>query len=271
MLFVSTSGALGKYLSISPPLAIWYRSIIGFVFLFFISKSLKKSFRINYPQHRIPIFIASFLMAFHWIFYFFALQFSNVAIGMISLFTYPVFTTFLEPFILKKPFDYVQIIFGLFLILGIYFLIPEYNLDNNITLGVVFGLISAVSYSLRNILLKKPSQEIDGIVLMSFQTLFITIILLPVVFIYDHSPLAYNWLQLLVLGILTTAIGHTLFIMSFRHFSISKVSILSSIQPLFGIIIAFIFLNEIPNMNTFIGGTIIVSLVILESLRKEIN
>jgi len=44
-------------------------------------------------------------MGGHWITYFYALKLSNVAIGMLSLFAYPIFTALLEPFFIKVKFD----------------------------------------------------------------------------------------------------------------------------------------------------------------------
>ena len=45
----------------------------------------------------------------------------------------------------------------------------------------------------------------------------------------------------------TTAIGHTLMVTSLKHFSVTTASIISSLQPVYGIIMAFLFLSEILN------------------------
>jgi drug/metabolite transporter (DMT)-like permease len=56
---------------------------------------------------------------------------------------------------------------------------------------------------------------------------------------------------------------------SLQHFSVSTASIISSIQPIFGIIIAYIFVNEIPSFNTYIGGSLILLTVVIESIRSR--
>jgi drug/metabolite transporter (DMT)-like permease len=58
---------------------------------------------------------------------------------------------------------------------------------------------------------------------------------------------------------------------SLQFFSVSTASILSSVQPIFGIILAFIFLNEIPTWNTFVGGSLILATVVIESIRSKKN
>ena len=56
---------------------------------------------------------------------------------------------------------------------------------------------------------------------------------------------------------------------SLQFFSASTASIISSLQPIFGIIIAYIFVKEVPSTNTYIGGALILLTVILESLRSK--
>jgi drug/metabolite transporter (DMT)-like permease len=74
---------------------------------------------------------------------------------------------------------------------------------------------------------------------------------------------------LLFLGIVTTAIGHTLFLNSLTYFTVATASIMNSIQPIFGILLAFLFLKEIPPSSSLIGGGIILITVVIESLRSR--
>ena len=100
MLCISTSGALGRYIALPPPVSIWYRSLFAFILLGLYCWFKSYSFQIDWKRHRMAVVLSGFFMAVHWITYFFALQWSNVAIGMLSLFTYPILTVFLEPFFL---------------------------------------------------------------------------------------------------------------------------------------------------------------------------
>ena len=104
---------------------------------------------------------------------------------------------------------------------------------------------------------------------MFFQLLIISIVLLPALFLYDTSNISTQFPYVIILALVTTAIGHTLFIQSLNHFKVSTASIIGSTQPIFGIIIAFFFLNEIPTWNTFFGGMLVLSTVVIESLRSR--
>ena len=208
-------------------------------------------------------------MGAHWITYFYALKLSNVALGILSLFTFPVITALLEPLFIKSKLDPIHIILGVLVLLGIYILAPEFNLESSQVKGVLLGLLSAVCYSLRTLILKRHIGAYNGTMLMLYQILILTIILLPVMFTMDTSGIKTQFPYVLLLALFTTAIGHSLYIHSLKYFSVSTASILSSIQPIFGIIIAFFFLKEIPTLNTFFGGLIILSTVIIESVRSK--
>ena len=210
--------------------------------------------------------LGGILMGAHWITYFFSLQYSSVAIALLSLFTYPVITAFLEPILFKIKFNKVHIALGLLVLAGIYFLSPEFNLENDSFLAIIFGIVSAVFYAFRNLLMKREVERYNGTALMFYQILVIAICLSPVLFFSDFENVFEQWKPLLILAVLTTCIGHTLFLKSFRNFSITAASIMSSIQPVYGIIIGAIFLSEIPSAKTLIGGALIISAVVIESL-----
>ena len=85
----------------------------------------------------------------------------------------------------------------------------------------------------------------------------------------DVSGIESQFPYILMLAILTTAIGHSLMVHSLQFFSASTASIISSVQPIFGIILAFFFLNEIPTLNTVVGGSLILATVVIESIRSK--
>ena len=162
-----------------------------------------------------------------------------------------------------------HIIFGILILIGVFFLVPNFDFNNKATQGLLMGLFSALAYSLRNLILKKHNSMADGSIQMIYQLFVVIIILLPVFFIYSDYQIQTDLPYLLMLGFVTTALGHTLFLSSFSHFSISTASIISSIQPLFGIIMSVILLNEIPNFKNVVGGIIILSTVVIESIKSK--
>lgn len=268
-LFISTSGALGKFIEMPTPVIIWWRSSIALLFLFAYCKFKKIDLKINSRKDLWTFILSALFMGGHWITYFYALKFSNVAIGMLSLYTFPVITALLEPFFIKIKLDPIHIFLGFIVLVGIYILAPEFNIESSHVQGILLGLLSALCYSLRILILKQHVINYNGSMLMMYQLLILTIVLAPFLYLMDTSGISTQFPYVLLLAIVTTAIGHTMFVHSLKHFSSSTASIMTSALPVYGIIIAYFFLDEIPSKNVFIGGLLIISTVLIEGIRSR--
>ena len=266
---ISTSGVLGRYIAMPSEVIIWFRSFFAMIFLFIFCKYQKIDLRITHKKIQIPLVLSSIFMAAHWITYFYALKLSNVALGMLSLYTFPVITALLEPIFLKTKLKTTHIYLGIIILLGLSIMAPELNFENSNVRGILFGLFSALCYSIRILILKKIVKEYHGSMLMFYQTFVITILLVPVLFFLDVSGFQSQVPYLLILAIVTTAVGHSLMVHSLKFFSASTATLISSIQPVFGMFIAFIIVNEIPSLDTIWGGLLILSTVGIEAIRSK--
>lgn len=270
-LLISTSGVLGKYIDMPTEVTVWWRSALALIVLFIYCKYKKVNLKIYSKKDFLTFIISAFFMGGHWISYFYALKLSNVALDMLSLFTFPIIIALLEPLFVKVKFDPMHIVLGALVLLGLYILSPEFNLENTQLKGVLLGLLSAFCYAIRTLILKQQVSKYDGTALMLYQIVIVTIVLAPVMFLMDTSNIKTQYPFVILLAVITTAIGHTLFIKSLNYFKVSTASIISSTQPVFGILLAYIFLNEIPTLNTYIGGSLIIATVLIESFRSKKN
>jgi len=267
--FISTSGVLGRYIKLPVEIIIWFRAFLAMFFIYGFCKYKKIDLTIKSSKDYKPFLIGGVLMAVHWITYFYALKLANVALGVLSLYTFPIIIALLEPFFLKIKFNPIYILFGFMVLTGLYILTPELDIESAQVKGILFGIFSAFCYALRILIMKQHVANYNGSMLMFYQTVIISILLLPTLFFMDLSGLESQFPYILLLAILTTAVGHSLMLHSLKFFSASTASIISSLQPIFGIILTFFFLKEIPNWNTFWGGSLILLTVVFESLRSK--
>lgn len=266
ILFMSTSGVLGKYIELPPYLTICLRSLFGFTALFLFCKWRKFNFKIQ--KKDLPTVIGGgILLGLHWVTYFYALALSNVAIGMLSLFSYPAITAIIEPLYFKNKVQKFHILLGFIVLVGIYFLVPDFSFGSDNLKAVGFGVFSAFCYSLRNIIMKGKVSDYNGSVLMTYQLLVIGLCISPLLYQLNIDDAIQFLPATLGLAFLTTAVGHTLFLYSFNNFSAATSSIISSLQPIYGIMFGAVFLSEYPEPSTLIGGAIILFTVIAESIR----
>ncbi|MEJ2112768.1 MAG: DMT family transporter [Flavobacteriaceae bacterium] len=268
-LLISTSGVLGRYIDLPSPVIIWWRCILGSLFLYLFCRYKKYSFKVHSKKDVSRIVLSAIFLGTHWITYFYALKLSNVALGMLSLFTFPVITAFLEPLFSRTKLDIIHVFLGILVLVGIYILAPEFDFESSQVKGILLGIFSAFCYALRNLILKGQVGRYNGTVLMTYQISILSVVLLPFVFVLGTKNIDTQFPYVILLALFTTAIGHSLFIHSFKNFSVSTASIINSLQPVLGIIMAYVFLKEIPSVNTFIGGSLILVTVIVESFRSR--
>lgn len=268
-LCISTSGPLGRFIQLPPPLIIWSRALVAFLVLGAYCLWKKERIKKEFIKNSTTLLWSGSLLTLHWVTYFFALQWSGVAIGMLSLFTFPILTVFLEPLFFKTKLHPIHLIFGVFILIGIYLLVPAFDFESEQSKGLLMGLFSALTYALRNLILKKRIEKIKGSLLMFYQLGITLVLLFPVLMLYPLDTFTAQIPYLLFLGFVTTALGHSLFLNSLTYFTVSTASIMNSIQPIFGILIAFFFLKEIPPASSLIGGGIILTTVVIESLRSR--
>ncbi|GAA6173527.1 DMT family transporter [Colwellia sp. KU-HH00111] len=205
----------------------------------------------------------------HWVTYFAGMQMAGVTVGIIAFFTYPVITVFLEPLlnrakVSRKP-KIKDIAVAIIVLIGIFLLIPEINLGNQATLGIATGVLSAFFFSLRNILHKNYFSHYSGPHTMLYQTLIAFLMLGLWVEVPPMDVTQQDWLLILLVGIVFTAMPHALFASSLRHLSATTAGLISCLQPLYGGVLAFLLLNERVNILTVIGGLLVISAALFET------
>ena len=209
------------------------------------------------------------IVSLHWVTYFAAMQLSSVAIGMIAFFTYPVMTVLVEPFFTGKRLELADIISGICVLLGVSLLIPEANLGNDVTLGIIIGILSAALFTARNLLHKRYFAGYGGAQAMYYQTGVSALFLLPWLEVDPGAIQANVWWLVILLGIVFTAAPHALFTSALRQLSAKTVSLVSCLQPLYGALLALLILGEGLAMKTLIGGALVVFTAVYETQKSH--
>jgi drug/metabolite transporter (DMT)-like permease len=107
-------------------------------------------------------------------------------------------TSFLEPLFDREKIQAQNIFRAVIVFIGILLIIPEFEISNQTTAGVMLGLISALLFSIRNIIVRKTLNHINGITTMCYQLVVISIMFIPFVN-FQHSLMVENRLLLLIL------------------------------------------------------------------------
>lgn len=254
---------LGLSASLAASTLLFYRFFLAFIIFFFYAFSTKKKFILDKKVEYLNVIFAGFIYALQCIFFFSAFKYISSSLGEIIYHCYPFFVLILAHFFLNETITKNKLI-GVFLsIVGI--IITIYGpLGNKDIRGIAYVLMSAFMSSVYIIFTKKKASNIDTTVL----TMYLCVVCSIVYFIYslitNQFILITDWdliLNVIILAVCSTVIGFFAFMKSITLLSAGYVSVLSLLEPIFTIVLAYIMLDVALTPLQIIGTIIVVTSV----------
>ncbi len=258
------AGVLGKISALPAPLIVLARVVFGSLALgcFWFLLVLRGQPVAIKPLGRRDLVLMigqGVLLAIHWTLFFASIEVANVAIGLLAFSSFPLFTAWLEPLLLHLRVNRLQLASALFILPGIYLLVPAFSLSNTTTLGILLGLGAGATFALLSVINRGLSKRYNSLVLSLYQDGIAALVLLPTLFFWSPAALftPHKLIILLILGVGCTALAHTLFIVGMRDITAQLASLFGSLEPIWGIVFACLLLQEWPDKRTLLGGAII--------------
>lgn len=264
------AGLFGKWLALPPTLIVLGRVSFASAALGIVLWRKRQNLRPILGARAGLLVLLGVLLAVHWSAFFQAIQVSSVAVGLLSYSCFPVFTVLLEPFFFRERFDGPSLFAAGVCLTGVFLIVPRFNLADSVYRGVLWGLLSGLTFAVLAVFNRRLVGQYSSLAIAFFQDSFAALILLPTLLVMTPVQVTAGDLGLLiVLGVVCTAGSHTLFITGMRRVRARTASIISSLEPVYGIALALVFLGEIPSARTIAGGAVILAAVIFVSLRER--
>lgn len=260
------TGLFAKFIELNPIIIALGRVFVAAIFIFFWLIFSKESLKLNHFSDYKKVTAMGVLLAIHWTTFFAAIQLSNVAVGILTFSTFPVFVSLFRPFINKEQISKKEVIFGFITIVGILFIVPLKDVFSDTMVGAMIGVLSGAVYAIFTIFNEKLVKIYSGKKVAFYEQVAATIFLLPSLFIIKPLMTSKDILLIILLGTLFTGVAHTMFINGLKEVSAYMASIITMLEPLYSILLAYFLLGEKLHMNTAIGGLIILSTVVFISL-----
>lgn len=268
VLLFGIAGLFGKWILLPATIIVLGRVVFASISLVGFLKLKNEAILVS-KKDLLTFIGLGLLLAIHWVTFFQSIQIASVAIGLLSFSTFPIFTTFLEPLWFKEKLHWKDILIALITFLGIGLIVEDFDLENSNTLGVLVGIISGFTFALISLLNRKLVGNYSSRQVALHQDIWAAVFLVPFLLIEDYS---FNWNNLgllLILGIIFTALAHSLFIEGLKKVKTQTASIIACLEPVYGIIFAFLFLSEMPNSMEILGGVIILSMALLKTIKTN--
>lgn len=271
VLLFGVAGLFGKFLDLSANLIVFGRTFFASISLVVILVVFKTGIKFKQGKDLFGFILIGGILAVHWVTFFHSIQISTIAIGLLTFSTFPIFVTFLEPFFFKERLRTFDILISIVVFVGLIMIIPEFDLSNNLTLGVLWGTISGLTFAILSVLNRKFVSSYSALTVSFYQDAIACMILLPFVGNTVCSITSCEIGQLVVLGVACTAIAHTLFIRGMRVVKAQLASMIACLEPVYGIFLALLLLHEVPSMREIVGGVVIIGAIISSTRQSAKN
>ena len=268
MLF-GLSAVLGQFVTAPAVIVAGGRVICSSLLLFLLSIAGRASLKLkSRKDYGIAVF-AGIILAVHWTTFFQAIQSSSVAIGTITFSTFPLFLTFLEPLLFREKLKVTSVLSAAVLLLGVFITIPEFSLENQITIGILWGMVSSLSYAVLSLANRYLSRSYAARTVCLYEQGTAAVVLLPAILFVKTNWTTQNILGIAAIGFICTAFAHSLYVAAQRKVKAQTAGIISGMETVYGIVYALLFLGEVPGIRELIGGAVILGVALVISLRKE--
>ena len=268
MLF-GLSAVLGQFVTAPAVIVAGGRVICSSLLLFLLSIAGRASLKLKSRKDYAIAVFAGIILAVHWTTFFQAIQSSSVAIGTITFSTFPLFLTFLEPLLFREKLKVTSVLSAVVLLLGVFITIPEFSLENQITIGILWGMVSSLSYAVLSLANRYLSRSYAARTVCLYEQGTAAVVLLPAMFLVKTSWTTQNILGIAAIGFICTAFAHSLYVAAQRKVKAQTAGIISGMETVYGIVYALLFLGEVPGIRELIGGAVILGVALVISLRKE--
>ncbi|MFT5084191.1 MAG: drug/metabolite transporter (DMT)-like permease [Lentisphaeria bacterium] len=277
VVLLALNGLFAKLIPLDSVTITGVRSVVACFGLLVLIQLRHSSIRLPAFKTLLGIYGLGVLLGLHWITYFQSMQVSTVAIGMLTLFSYPVITVLIEP-LFKRSLPQWQDVCAAFLVfVGVAIIASDglwhsqrVNSDSSLLVGALWGLLSAVLFAVRNTLQKYCFHATNSASLIAHQVFAVSIMLLPFVDIASLGRMPFEgWTLIIVLGLVSTAAAHSFLSMSLKYLDAKSVAMISCSTPVVGGFFAWLLLGEKPPIVVYFGGALILSVAIYESLKQK--
>ncbi len=273
VLIFGLTGVLGKLISINSYLLVWYRVLIALIALAVYFLITKFSLKID-KKILLKILLVGLIIAVHWVTFFEAIKQANVSVALVCFSSSTLFTSIIEPLHFKRKIKTYELVFGLIIIIGLYFI---FSFEFKFIVGMILSVFSAALASwftvLNGILIKQTNAK-----LITFYELLGAFIIVSIYLLLTNGtnfsqfiiPVAdVKWL--LILGTICTAFAFIVSVEVMKKISPYTVTISVNLEPIYSIILAFLIWPKTETMSFgfYVGTTIVIMTIFFNALFKK--
>ncbi len=274
VLIFGLTGIFGKLLEdLGSTNTVFYRVVIGGIGIGLYAWIKRKKLALKSAKQFFQLAGIGAVICAHWFFFFESINQSNVSIALATLSTTSLFLALLQPLLTDRKLVKYEILLGVLVILGLMIIL---GYEFQYRWGILFSLIAAFLAAIYSLLNSNLVKTQDSTVI-SFYEIVSGAIILGIILCANNTLIlpseisAWQWLWLLLLGLLATSFAFIASVAVMKVLSPFTVSLTINLEPIYSIIIALLIFKEDEHMSPqfYLGALLIIATLFINAYMKR--
>lgn len=266
----SFTAILGQWITLPRFELVFLRTFFAGLFLYGFWRWWhgRRRSRRAWPRRTWRLLANGAVVGLHWVLFFSAAEL-NASVCLAGYATTTLWTALLEPLITRSPWRRREIFLGVVIAAALIYL---YQAETGHVVALMLGLGSAIAAAVFSILNGQWARGEDAVAVTILEMVGASIFCLVAAFGRsslqgtwpEFWPSPMDWLWLAVLVIFCTAYAYAAYIQLLRYLSVFAINLAANFEPVYGMILAAILLNEAEELTPgFYGGSVVILLCVL--------
>ncbi|WP_266363437.1 DMT family transporter [Tellurirhabdus rosea] len=259
---------LGLLVTLPALTLVVYRTLLAAIGLWLVLR-FQGAMRPVTPADRTRLLLTGGLVALHWATFFGAARLANASVCLAGLATGSLWTSLLEPLAFRRRVKPVEVALGLVVMAGLY-VIFRFEFDR--ALGLSVAVFSAMLSSLFTIINSQFTRRYSALTITFYEMTGAFLGSLVFLGLYlglsgeaaTLIPAGNDWLWIGILAIVCTVYAYSASVQLMRKFTPFAVNLTVNLEPVYGIVLAYLVFGESERMTTgFYLGTLVILAAVL--------
>ncbi|MBL7900550.1 MAG: DMT family transporter [Bacteroidia bacterium] len=269
------SPVLGRYITASTWQLVWFRILITIVVMYFYLLFTKHRFAIA-RKDLLQLAGTGLIIMVHWLAFYGAIKVSNISVTMVAFSTGTLFSSFIEPFFLKRKIRAYEVLIGM-IIIGAIALI--FSIETQYWLGILLGMLAAFTSALfsvfNSMFVKRLRSGIISFYELSAALLGLTVFIILngdmnlSFFVLDQDSI----IGLTLLSLVCTVFPFISSVNLSKYISPYTIVLTVNLETVYGIIWAILFYKENQEVQPsfYLGVGIILAAIFLNTYLRKLQ
>lgn len=259
---------LGKLISLATIPLVFWRVLLVFACLLAWPPVWRQLARVQRRDLGVGIG-AGILLTLHWLCFYGAVKLANASVAVTSIALAPVFLAFAEPFLLRQGFVPREALFALVSLGGVVLVVG--GIPAGMLAGFALGALCAFFVAIFGIVNKDLTMRVPALALTAIEMGTGVVLLGGLLPAWPRLGVAFGWpgrsdlVLLLVLAGACTLVPFALSMVALRRLSAFTAQLAVNLEPVYGIVLAVLFLGEGAQLRWpfYLGVAVILGAVLL--------